>query len=82
MRISDIANSRQIILVTSRWQDKDDIITLAWHTPLSFEPMMYGICAEKRRYSLELIRKSKVFVVNFVSKDFKLEGLKKCFKIK
>lgn len=71
MRISEIANPRQIVLVTSRWQGKDDIITLAWHTPLSFEPMMYGICLGKKRYSLELIKNSGVFVVNFISKEFK-----------
>jgi flavin reductase (DIM6/NTAB) family NADH-FMN oxidoreductase RutF len=75
MRISKIANPRQVILVTSRWQEKDDIITLAWHTPLSFEPMMYAICIGKKRYSLELIRKSGVFVVNFISKDFEKEVL-------
>lgn len=71
MRISEIANPRQIILVTSRWQNKDDIITLAWHMPLSFDPMMYGISIGKKRFSLELIRNSKVFVVNFISKEFK-----------
>ena len=75
MKISEIANPRQVILVTSRWQDKDDIITLAWHTPLSFEPMMYAICVGKKRYSLELIRNSKVFVVNFISKEFKKDIL-------
>jgi len=75
MRISEIANPRQIILVTSRWQNKDDIITLAWHMPLSFDPMMYGISIGKKRFSLELIRNSKVFVVNFVSKEFKEDVL-------
>ena len=75
MRISEIANPRQVILVTSRWQDKDDIITLAWHTPLSFEPMMYAISVGKKRYSLKLIRNSKVFVVNFISKEFKKDIL-------
>ena len=75
MRISEIANPRQIILVTSRWQNKDDIITLAWHMPLSFGPMMYGISIGKKRFSLELIRNSKIFVVNFISKEFKEDVL-------
>ncbi|MCD6115143.1 flavin reductase family protein [bacterium] len=75
MRISDIANPRQVILVTARWQDTDDIITLAWHMPLSFNPMMYAISLGKKRFSLELIRNSKVFVVNFVSKEFKEDVL-------
>ncbi|MBU0461000.1 MAG: flavin reductase family protein, partial [Nanoarchaeota archaeon] len=45
---------------------KDNIFTLAWHCPISFEPMMYGISVGKDRYSLGLIRTGKVFVVNFM----------------
>ncbi|MFC1753314.1 flavin reductase family protein [Thermoproteota archaeon] len=67
-------NPRQVICVTSRAevdvlgqrQVKDNIFTLAWHCPLSFDPLLYGICVGKGRYSLDLIRKGKVFVVNFM----------------
>jgi flavin reductase (DIM6/NTAB) family NADH-FMN oxidoreductase RutF len=75
MKITTLTNPRQIILVTSRAKGKDNIITLDWHTPLSFEPMLYAICVGKNRFSLELIRKSKVFVVNFMAKDFEKEIL-------
>ena len=75
MRISEIANPRQTVLITTghdhekpsgRIEQKDNIITIDWHTPLSFEPMLYGIVIGKNRFSLELIRKSGVFVVNFM----------------
>ena len=46
-----------------------------WHTPLSFNPMMYAISIGKTSYSLELIKKSKVFVVNFMSKDYEKQVL-------
>jgi flavin reductase (DIM6/NTAB) family NADH-FMN oxidoreductase RutF len=75
MKISTLANPRQTILLTSRYKDKDNIMTLDWHTPLSFDPMMYAVSIGKTRYSLELVRKSKVFVVNFVSKDLEKEVL-------
>ena len=75
MRITTLTNPRQTVLVTCRHQGKDNIITLDWHTPLSFLPMMYAISVGKTRYSLELIRNSKVFVVNFMSKDFEKEIL-------
>ena len=41
--------------------------------PLSFGPMMYAISIGKTRFSLELIKKAKCFVINFMSKDFEKE---------
>ena len=75
MKITTLTNPRQTVLVTCRCKGKDNIITLDWHTPLSFLPMMYAISVGKTRYSLELIKNSKVFVVNFMSKDFEKEIL-------
>lgn len=75
MKITTITNPRQTILLTTRAGGKDNVMTLDWHTPLSFEPMMYTVSIGKTRYSLELIRKSKVFVINFISKDFEKEIL-------
>ena len=73
-----IANPRQAILVTSRAeveiigkrQQKDNIFTLTWHTPLSASPKLYGIVISKSRFSYKLISKSKVFVVNFMPAQF------------
>lgn len=73
MLITGYTNPRQTILVTCRHAGKDNLLTLDWHTPLSFSPMMYAISVGKTRFSLELIRKSGVFVVNFMSKDFEKE---------
>lgn len=75
MKITTITNPRQTILLTCRWKGEDNIMTLDWHTPLSFEPMMYTVSIGKTRFSLNLIKESKVFVVNFMSKDFEKEIL-------
>lgn len=72
--MSLINGPRQVILVTTRAnvdimgkeQSKDDIITLAWHMPTSFNPALYAISVGKNRFSLKLIQISKVFVVNFM----------------
>lgn len=64
MRITTLTNQRQTILLTCRAEKKDNIMTLDWHMPLSFEPMMHAVSIGKTRYSLELVRKSKVFVVS------------------
>lgn len=78
-----ITNPRQVILVTSRANIpilgkevvKDNIITLAWNMPVSFEPMLYAIAIGKTRFSCKLIQKSKAFVVNFVSPELEKQAL-------
>jgi len=78
-----INNPRQVILVSSRAhinimgkeQLKDDIITLAWHMPTSFNPELYAISVGKTRFSHKLISESKVFVVNFIPYELKKEAL-------
>lgn len=48
----------------------DNLITVDWHMPASFEPFMYAIAIGKKRFSLSLIRQTKVFAVNFMAHEF------------
>lgn len=71
-----VAYPRQVILVSSRGHVKkplskdigvkDNIFTLSWHMPVSFNPELYAIAVGKKRFSLGLLRESGVFVVNFM----------------
>tara|TARA_Y100000310_G_scaffold343844_1_gene453448 strand:+ start:158 stop:682 length:525 start_codon:yes stop_codon:yes gene_type:complete len=80
-----IYNPRQTILVTCRGniknkfsgreEIKDNIITIDWHTPLSFEPFLYAISVGNARFSHSLILQSKIFVVNFMPFNLKKEVL-------
>lgn len=81
--ISDIADARQVILITTRAETeilgkkitKDNIMTADWHSPLSFNPLLYGILIGKTRYSFNLIKKSKVFCVNFIPYKMKEKAI-------
>ncbi len=42
-----------------------NIITLTWHSPVSIAPPLYGISINPKRYTAELIEKTREFVVNF-----------------
>ncbi|UCH72031.1 MAG: flavin reductase family protein [Thermoplasmatales archaeon] len=56
----------QAVLVTCVDEEKKtNVITIAWHTTISKDPPLYGISVAPSRYSHDLIRKSKEFVVNF-----------------
>lgn len=69
MEITTLANPRQIILLTSRGGGRDNIMALAWHTPVSFWPKLYAVAIYREWFSCRLVRASRVFVVNFMSKD-------------
>jgi len=57
----------QAVLVTCNdRKGNTNIITLAWHTPISRNPPLYGISVSPKRYSHSLIKKSKEFVINFM----------------
>ena len=57
----------QTVLVTCNdEQGKTNIITIAWHTPISIKPPLYGVSIAPSRYSHDLIMTNKEFVVNFV----------------
>lgn len=54
---------------------KDNIMTAAWHCPLSFDPPLYGVSIGKARFTHKLIQDSKVFAVNFMPHERKEEVL-------
>lgn len=53
---------RQIILVVSKG-NRPNVMTAAWATPTSFEPFLVAISIGKERYSHDLIKKTKEFVI-------------------
>lgn len=62
-----LINSGQVILVSSAYKDKSNIITLAWNMPLSGKPPLLGISIAKTHLSSELIEKAEEFIVNVPS---------------
>ena len=67
-RANRLINHGCVILVTSRYRDKRNIITLAWQMPVSHKPKLVSICIYKRHFSHMLIMKSREFTVNVPSR--------------
>lgn len=55
---------RQVVLVSSRLGNEENIVTLAWTSPLSRNPPLQGIAVSPKRHSHALIKESKKFIVN------------------
>lgn len=71
--MSELAGARQIVLITTRYKEKDNVMAAAWHTQLSFEPDLYAISIGKTRFNCELIKKSKCFCINFMPSSLRKE---------
>lgn len=75
----DSINPRQTIAVTTRAEttvlgktdERDNILLLDWHMPVSINPQMYAIAVRNDHHTVEMIRASGSFVVNFLPIEMK-----------
>jgi flavin reductase (DIM6/NTAB) family NADH-FMN oxidoreductase RutF len=58
-----------IVLVSSRWNNKTNIMTMGWHTVMEFSPSLIGCMITSANHSYEMIRKSKECVINIPTVD-------------
>lgn len=61
---------REIVLVTTRLDGKDNMLPVDWHMPISYFPKLYCISLENNNYSAKVIESSKSFCVNFMPAEF------------
>ncbi len=66
-RANRLINSGNVILATSAYADRINIITLAWHLPVSLKPPVIGIAVASQHFSAELILKGEEFIINIPS---------------
>ncbi len=57
------------VMVSCGTMEKSNIITIAWAGTICSSPAMVSISIRKERYSYDIIKDSKEFVINLVSKD-------------
>ncbi len=53
-----------VVLVSSQWQGKRDIMTMGWHTVMEFSPSLVGCVISSANHSFELVRQSRQCVIN------------------
>lgn len=67
-RYSSLSNPKMCLILTCG-KERVNAITLAWHTPISRKPPLYGVSVSPRRFSYGIIREEKEFALNFVGFD-------------
>lgn len=58
-----------IVLVSSAWKNKTNIMTMGWHTVMEFTPALVGCIINEGSHSFKLIRQSKECVINIPTVD-------------
>ena len=58
-----------IVLVSSAWKGGTNIMTMGWHTMMSFSPALIGCYIWPENHSYEMIRRSKECVINVPTVD-------------
>src|SRR6202795_151380 len=53
-----------IVLVSSAWRGKTNIMTMGWHTVLEFVPSLIGCMISSGNHSFDLVRRSGECVIN------------------
>ena len=58
-----------IVLVSSAWRGKTNIMTMGWHLVMAFEPALIGCYISDANHSFQMIRKSGECVINIPTFD-------------
>ena len=58
-----------IVLVSSMWKGKTNIMTLGWQTVMEFSPSLVGCVIASSNHSFEMIRRSRQCVINVPTID-------------
>jgi flavin reductase (DIM6/NTAB) family NADH-FMN oxidoreductase RutF len=58
-----------VVLVSSRWKGKRNIMTMGWHMVMEFSPSLIGCYIWRQNQSFEMIRQSKQCVINIPTAD-------------
>ena len=54
------------VIVTAQAKGKKNAMAVAWHTPISYKPPLYGISVFVKRFTYELIIESQELGINFL----------------
>jgi flavin reductase (DIM6/NTAB) family NADH-FMN oxidoreductase RutF len=55
-----------VALVTSHYDNVENIMAAGWHSYISYDPPIYGVAIAKERFSHQLVLQSGEFAINFL----------------
>jgi flavin reductase (DIM6/NTAB) family NADH-FMN oxidoreductase RutF len=68
-KIRQILEPGPVVLVSSAWKGKKNIMTMGWHLVIEFSPSLVGCVIAENNVSFEMVRKSRECVINVPTAD-------------
>ena len=53
-----------VVLVSSFWRGRRNVMTMAWHTVMEFSPSLVGCVISSANHTFEMVRRSRECVIN------------------
>ncbi len=75
-----LINPGCVVLVTSAYRDRANVMTLAWQSPLSKHPPLVGIAVAQTHFTAELITASEEFALNIPGAGL-IKQVQRCGKV-
>ena len=58
-----------IVLVSSHWKGRNNIMTMGWHLVMEFSPSLIGCLISQANHSFEMVRRGRECVINLPTAD-------------
>src|SRR4029434_5005314 len=68
-RIRRFLEPGPIVLVSSAWSGKTNIMTMGWHMVMGFSPSLIGCYIWEQNHSFEMVRQSRECVMTIQTED-------------
>src|ERR1017187_9116393 len=68
-KVRQLLEPGPVVLVSSAWKGKRNIMTMGWHTVIEFTPSLVGCVIAEDNVSFAMIRKSRECVINVPTAD-------------
>lgn len=64
-----LLNGGPVVLVTTRWREKTNVMPAIWYTPVSRVPPLVAVVVHPSRHTHDMVRFSEEFALNFPAAD-------------
>ncbi len=68
-RVYQLLETGPVVMVTTSYKGKDNIMTMSWHTMMEFEPPLVGCIISERDHTFEMLKATKECVLNIPTAD-------------
>ena len=63
-KVYQLLGSGPTVLISSRYKGRPNVMTIAWTTPLDFDPPLIGCCIGDHSYTFQTVKRTREFVIN------------------